>query len=154
MRSSSDVFPIEFLDMKENYLVLFGPDLLSNLQVEQKNLRFQCEHELKVKLINLKRAFVFISRNNAALQNLLFKTFVSTVHVARNLLRLKGSQPAYLKAEIIKQLTPEFKINGKSWEMILSAKNKQIKLSPVQTKALFIDFTKDLEKLTAAVDTL
>jgi len=52
--SSTDVFPIEFLDMQENYSLLFGKDVLKSINIDISNLRFQCEQELKSKLINLK----------------------------------------------------------------------------------------------------
>ena len=48
--NSTDTFPIEFMDMQENYAVLYGRDVLKNINIDMKNLRFQCEHELKAKL--------------------------------------------------------------------------------------------------------
>ena len=44
---STDVFPIEFLDMKENHVTLYGKDLFEAIAVDTKNLRFQCEQEIK-----------------------------------------------------------------------------------------------------------
>ena len=49
VRSAIDVFPIEFLDMKQRYRVLYGQDFLRDLDVKLDHLRFQCEQELKGK---------------------------------------------------------------------------------------------------------
>ena len=55
---SCDVFPIEFLDMKENHFCLYGTDVLKDIAIDQKNLRFQCEQEIKSKLILLKQQYL------------------------------------------------------------------------------------------------
>jgi len=71
--SSTDVFPLEFLDMKENNIVLYGKDLLKDVRVDEKNLRFQCEQELKSKLINIKTAYLD-HRSAADRKKLLFNS--------------------------------------------------------------------------------
>lgn len=154
IKNSTDVFPIEFLDMKENYLVLHGNDILKELQIDTKNLRFQCEQELKAKLINLKHLYLKIGKDKVALQNLLFKSFTSILHILRNILRLKGKVPPYLKPDILKELGREFQINTNVWEKILAGKNKHIKSGYKDLEDLFICFTTDLEKIVDIVDRL
>ena len=53
IKNSADVFPIEFLDIKENHKILYGSDLLAGLKIDIKNLRFQCEQELKSKILSV-----------------------------------------------------------------------------------------------------
>lgn len=152
--SSIDIFPIEFLDMQENYFVIYGRDLLKDIRVDIANLRFQCEHELKAKLIKLRQAYLAINKNTLALRSLLFASFTSVLHIARNILRLKGISPPYLKQEILRELASRLKIDIAIWENILAAKNKQIKLSAKETEQLFVNFTKELELLVNIVDKL
>ncbi len=154
IRSSNDVFPIEFLDMKENYTVLAGRDILKDLPIDTRNLRFQCEQELKVKLIALKQLYLRRSKDKGALSASLFKSFTSIMHILRNVLRIKGKQPLYLKQDILNDIVSEFQIDRNTWEKILAAKNKQIKLSNKEMEQLFIYFVKDLEKIVDAVDNL
>ncbi|HTY45086.1 MAG TPA: hypothetical protein VMD52_03730 [Patescibacteria group bacterium] len=151
---STDIFPIEFLDMQENYLVLYGADVLKNINIDIRHLRFQCEHELKAKLLKLRQAYLALYNNMPALQSLLFASFTSILHIARNVLRIKGKKPSYLKRDIIKELASEFKIDMAAWEKILSAKNKEIKLAENDIEQLFLTFVKELESLVALVDTL
>ncbi len=87
--SSTDVFPIEFLDMQENYILLYGKDFLKDLRIDLKNLRFQCEHELKAKLLSLKQLYLGLNNHPALLKEPLFRLFTSTLHILRNVLRLK-----------------------------------------------------------------
>ena len=154
INSSTDIFPIEFLDMQENYLVLYGKDVLKNINVNTSNLRFQCEQELKAKLINLKQLYLRINQDKLAMRNLLFKSFNSVLHILRNVLRLKGKESPYLKQEILKELKSEFQIDINIWEKILAAKLKQIKLSSKDTEELFINFIRELEKIVEIVDKL
>jgi len=152
--SSTDIFPIEFLDMQENYLVLCGKDVLKDIHIDTRNLRFQCEQELKAKLINSRQLYLKINKDKVALRNLLFKSFTSILHILRNVLRLKAKLPAYKKEDIIKELSVEFQIDMNIWEKILAAKTKQIKLNSKDTEQLFISFVRELEKVTDIVDKL
>jgi len=154
INNSTDIFPIEFLDMQENYLVLYGKDVLKNINVNTSNLRFQCEQELKAKLINLKQLYLRINRDKVALRNLLFKSFTSVLHILRNVLRLKGRKPPYLKQDILKEVKSEFQIDINIWEKILAAKLKQIKLKSKDTEELFIKFVRELEIIVEIVDKL
>ncbi len=152
--SSTDIFPIEFLDMKENNYLLFGKDVLSAIQIDTKNLRFQCEQELKIKLLNLKNAYLRMTKNKSALRNLLFKSMTSILHISRNILRLRNKPVPYKKEEIINSLGAEFQVNTTLWKKILDAKFKTIKLGNQETKQVFQEFVKEVEKIADCVDRL
>jgi hypothetical protein len=151
---STDIFPIEFMDMQENYFVLYGKDILKGVQIDSRNLRFQCEQELKAKLIKLRQAYLLLNNNMPALRRLLFLSFNSVLHIARNVLRLKGVTLPHLKQDVLKGLAAEFKIDKSVWEEILAAKNKQNNLAGRKIEQLFISFVKELELLVAIVDKL
>ena len=53
--NSADSFPIEFRDMKDHRKVLFGVDVIADVQVERKYHRVQVEHELRAKLFRLRQ---------------------------------------------------------------------------------------------------
>jgi hypothetical protein len=86
------------------------------------------------------------------LKDLLFKSFTSITHILRSALKLKGREPPYLKQDVLKDISLEFKISPDIWEKILAAKNKQVKLKRQDIEPLFFDFVRDLEKITEAVD--
>lgn len=151
IRSSADVFPIEFLDIKENYLVLSGKDILAGLEVDLKNLRFQCEQELKAKLINIKSIYLR-SAGKVILRNALFKSFISLAHILRNLIRLKGRKPPYLKEEVLAEASREFNIDASNFYKILTAREGSLKLTYKEIDSLFRAFTADLEKIISIVD--
>jgi hypothetical protein len=140
--------------MQENYFVLYGKDVLKDIQIDIRNLRFQCEQELKAKLLKLRQTYLLINNNTPALRSLLFMSFTSVLHILRNVLRIKGRKPPYLKHEVLKELASEFKIDIHIWEKILSAKNKKIKLTGREIEQSFISFVRELESIVTIVDKL
>lgn len=150
--SSLDIFPIEFLDIQENNFLFYGKDILKDIHVDISNLRFQCEQELKQKLLKLQHAYLMSGDNPRILNRLLFSSFISVLHILRNLLRLKGITPPYLKHEVIRELALQFNINSSVWDKILAARNKEIKLNAPEGEELFADFTKEVDTLISAVD--
>jgi len=148
---SLDVFPIEFLDMQENYVVFYGKDLFRELRVDTRNLRFQCEQELKSKLITIKSAYVKI-RTRDELNALLMRSFASVMHLSRNLLRLKGQVPAYVKEELILQLVAQFNCKAAIFKRIAEAKRKDSMLSEKETDSLIMELASELERIIEIVD--
>ena len=152
IRNSVDIFPIEFLDMRENYQVLYGKDVLKDIVVDTRNLRFQCEQELKSRLLGLKQAYLRTHKDARALKGILIRAFTSVLHLAKNVLRLKGENPPYIKDELLARLAEAFPINGPAWGRILAIKQGHQKLSVKDTEDLFAVFTRDLEKMVGIVD--
>lgn len=152
--ASTDTFPIEFLDMRENYAVIFGKDVLKDIHIDLGNLRFQCEQELKAKLIKLRQGYLYSNNNPDELRGMLLLMINPVLHISRNILRLKGKACPYKKSDIIRQLADDFAIDADCWNRILSAKNKQIKISNIQIDGLFGRFIKDLGNLTGIADEL
>jgi predicted nucleotidyltransferase len=153
MLSSLDVFPVEFLDMKENYTVLAGKDILKDLSVDLKNLRFQCEYELKSKLLNIKNLYLR-NKGREDLKVLLFKSFTSILHLMRNCLRLKEVSPPYLKQDVLKVFSREFGISTFNFNIILAAKNKNTRLSCAELDNMLLSLVLDLEKIIRMADNL
>ena len=153
IRRSTDVFPIEFLDMKENHIVLYGKDVFSSIVVDIKNLRFQCEHELKSKMLNIKKLYLRVS-SKRVLRELLFRSLTSTLHILRNLVRLEGRSPAYSKGDIIDEVSALFGIDVSIMKSILDAKNGNLKLNDKEIYSLFSGFVDTLEKISDKVDAL
>lgn len=151
--SSADTFPIEFFDMKENYAVLYGKDVLKDLRIDTRNLRFQCEQELKSKLISIKRRYLLLDRKKD-LEQLLFRSFTSCIHILRNVLRLKGNEPPYLRSEVLAEAEKALSVDMKVSNEILWAKAKKMKLSHADVDALLVGFVKELEAIAGIIDAL
>jgi len=153
MKRTVDVFPIEFLDIKENYKVLYGKDVISGLTVDPKNLRFQCEQELKSKIINIKKMYPGLSRG-ADLKELLLKSFTATLHILRNLLRLKNLKVPYKKEDVLNDAGTALGLDIELFGKILAIKSGMARARAPEIRDLLISFTDELERIAKVVDDL
>lgn len=154
INNSLDVFPIEFLDMQENHVLLWGEDIFSAMRIDLKNLRFQCEQELKSKLIRLHNLYLKNGQNKKMLENALCRFFNSILHITRNMLRFKSKTPPYKKEEIIQALAAEFFIDSNLWNRVLLLRSNKLKLKGKEIEELFLNFLKELEKIIEWLDNL
>ncbi len=153
--SSSDVFPIEFLDMREKHVCLYGEDIFKEIKIDLKNLRFQCEQELKSKLILLKQQYLRVDPGDKqVLANLLFGNFTSLVHILRNLLRLKGQAMPAATQEVFKEVAIRFGVKTDTLSEIWQAKKDPAHLRAEGLRALLADLVLELERIVNTVDNL
>ncbi|MGC9027840.1 MAG: hypothetical protein ACP5JP_09965 [bacterium] len=103
--SFKDVFPIEMLDIIEHHTLVYGDaDPLKDINLNLKNLRTQCESELKAKLIRLRQSlFVHYSEKKAAM--LMANSVSSIMAIFKGVLRLKGIPAPAHKREILSRIS-------------------------------------------------
>jgi len=148
--SSTDVFPVEFLEMKENYLLLFGEDILKELGIKPDNIRLQCEQQVKGGLIRLYEACMETGIGSKKVKELMSASITSLMPVFRNLLRLKGKTPPVKKEEIIEGMSGEFSLDGELFHKILKIKRGE-KFTD-NSELLIGRYMEELDKLAGAVD--
>jgi hypothetical protein len=56
-----DVFPVEFFNIKLHHKILYGEDLLKDINISKENLRHQLEFEFRSKLIHLRSEYLLYS---------------------------------------------------------------------------------------------
>ena len=92
--TSSDVFPMEYMDMAESHETLFGPDVTTELHLSPVNLRHQIEHQVRGSLVSLRQLAIAAGRSrlfrNRLLRRELEQWYGSLASILRGLLRLKG----------------------------------------------------------------
>lgn len=59
IRGSADTFAVEWKEMKEKRLVLFGSDIIKDIQVENRDLLLQLEREIKQNYVRFQHAMIF-----------------------------------------------------------------------------------------------
>jgi len=150
MKSSTDTFPVEFLEMKENYIVLYGRDILGELKVDSRNVRLQCEQQLKGGLIRLYQLYLEIGMRDKRIRSLLINSLTSFIPIFRSLLRLKGKVLPVKKRDIISDLEREFSVSGDIFLKVLQM--KEGKKVEDNLERLFGDYLKEVEKLCIICD--
>ncbi len=154
IESSSDVFPIEFLEMKENHLLLYGEDLLSQLEIRLGQIRLFCEEQIKGKLIRIRQAYLEIGLKRKGIEALLKESLSSLTPVFRNLIRLKGKTPPVEKEQIYKQLCAEFNLDRALLLAVLRDTKNDEKIGAYDVEVFFEKYIAQIQKLAIAVDQL
>lgn len=151
LESSTDVFPIEFLDLKSQNILLFGEDVLCCLKIDLANLRHQCEWELKSKIVRLQKFYIDSGGKEKSLGQFLGNNFSSFISVFKGILRLKDITE-FKKEKIIQRLVLEFGLKKEVFDSLLSAWMGEAQAN--NFGKIFDEFYFELLKLSARVDEL
>jgi len=116
---SSDVFPIEFIDMSQVRRVLFGRDPFDGLAISTENLRHQLEFELRAKLLRLRRLYIPASRNANQLAKLMTDSLDNFAVLFRHVLTMLGKEAPFNRRECVMKLADELKLDKKVLSRIL-----------------------------------
>jgi hypothetical protein len=93
VRRAADVFPNDFLDLVRRRALLAGEDLLAAAEVAPDHMRYQCEYELRARLVALRQAFLFHAGDDAKSLELLQGAATGSSALLRHLLSLAGRDP-------------------------------------------------------------
>jgi predicted nucleotidyltransferase len=89
-RSSADVFPIEYEDIREAHRLLAGRDPWGGIRFDREPLRRQLEHELMGKLVQLRQAYGTLWGDPKRLAAVLVGSARGWFAMLRAVLRLAG----------------------------------------------------------------
>jgi hypothetical protein len=154
IRSSQDVYPIEFLEIQERYLTVFGEDVLADLNIDRKYLRLECEQQLKGGLIKLRQGFLSSRMNQDAVERLLCDSINSFIIVFKSLLRLKEQEIPSDKQVVIEKTGELYDINRSIFISLLKHKAGIEKICKCEYEIFFERYMFELERLIAKVDSL
>lgn len=152
LEHSADVFAIEFVDMKQHYEVLFGEDVLKNLQIPMSLHRVQVEYELREKLLLLRQRALLTGARERKLKSLLFESLPSFVTLFRHALIALGEAPSLSKREAIEVLARRVGFDLTQLNLVLEGRESNIDLSNIDVQSLFANYLKVIEQVVAAVD--
>lgn len=154
LQNAADVFPIEFHSMQKARKVLYGADVLADLDISNEFLRHQTEYELRSKLLKLRREYIPASASVEGLINLMTESLSSFASLFRAVLMLLNLEPPVTKHQIVALTAQHFKIDGKPFEKIFNIRENNFArtLDEVSANALFTDYMEQIENIIRAVD--
>ncbi|NQT89825.1 MAG: hypothetical protein HQ558_01050 [Candidatus Omnitrophica bacterium] len=154
IRTSTDTFPIEFLEMKENHLLVYGEDILKDLQIDPSHIRFICEEQLKGKLIRIRQAYLEIGLRKKGMEALVKESLDSLFPVFRGLLRLKDIAPPIEKEKTVELLSEAFGIDGAVFSAVLKDTKNDEKVDGQDIEVFLERYVNQIQKLADISDKL
>src|SRR5581483_9310301 len=148
---STDVFIIELLDMQQHHRVLFGEDVLRDLQIPMQLHRLQVEYELREKLMLLRQNLI-LADNDSKLWDLLLGSSASVLTLFRHTVLALGDSAPYGNREAIAKLSERLGFEFAAVRQLMDLREKQIERRNVNVKDLFARYVTELEKVVTSVD--
>lgn len=150
LTSAADVFAVELLDMRRHHRVLYGADLIANLNVPLHLHRVQVERELRTKLILLRQNFV----NRADVRKLMLDSVSSFITLFRHSLIAMGEEPESGQRAILQQLQKRLNLDIRPFVELLNVREGTLKSGALDAQAIFPAYLKTIEQVISAVDRL
>lgn len=151
---SLDVFPIEYLNFRSRYAMVYGKDVLRGLELKPSLLRLQCEREIKGKLLLLREGFVESEGKRGTLAALIADSTGALTAIFRALAALKGLETPGSRRALFAEVSRAFDLDGGVFERLLDVRDRKIKGAQADMPALFKRYLAEMEKLSDAVDAM
>ncbi len=152
LKKSTDVFPVELLDIKECHQILYGEDVVSDIEVSTANLRLQIEHELRGSLIQLRQQYLLAAGDSKRVVNLMIQSLSSFLVLFRASLRLFETDIPQKKFQALEKLNKYIPVPGEVFSTVQRLKDGSLKSKAVETESLFDEYLKTIENVVDAVD--
>jgi predicted nucleotidyltransferase len=153
IKSSLDTFPIEFSDMKQRHVLLDGEDPLVDAVIEKKNLRYQCEHEFKSVLVNLRRGFLRTGAKRENIESLLEESLSSVVASCRGMIWLADKTPPDDTSDLLSLVKEIYNTDTTAIDRVWRLEQGQSGATAL-LEALFEDYSVNIADLAAVADGL
>ncbi len=101
LRQAAEVFAIEILDMKHGRRVLYGADVVADIEVPMNLHRVQVEHDLRTTVLKLRQHYLRAPGNSKELAPILKKSFSGVLTLLRHTIIAFGEEPPVATHDII-----------------------------------------------------
>ncbi len=152
--SSFDVYAIEYSDIKGNYRIIYGEDLVPSIPLNKYFLRLQCESELKSLLLKYKNNFLMNIKSDREMKKILDHVIKTLLVIFRAVLRLHDRPVPYRAVDII-----DFTADYLSFNKIVLSKLAKVKYENddyTKQELTFIEaeLLKDIQSMLKQVDAM
>jgi hypothetical protein len=149
---SRDAFGVEFLDFQLTHQTIFGSDPFASLNFDKKDVRLQCERDLKAMLIRLRQGYIAAAANKRLVRDILISTAKGLAPLLRATLWLKGiNRPAETEATFSKA-GDEFSVNMDSLTRVGRWRHEKLRLGETEIQNSFESVYTAVEQLALIVD--
>ena len=153
--TSLDVFPLEFLDIKDRHHLLIGENPLKDKIIKRDNLRHQCETELRGKLLHLRSYYALNSSKDKSIGLGLLETLPTFLSVFRGIIHLCNEKPAWENEIVLEQLEKHINFNPQCFFDLMNMWEKKSRLPKGDDlSVLYEHYLTELGTITKFVDQL
>jgi hypothetical protein len=153
LSDAADVFPIEFHQMSQARILLFGKDPFEFVKLSDVHLRHQAEYELRSKLIQLRRLYIPASVSLTKLCDLMSDSLASFAALFRAVLLLHGVQAPVSKPDCVRTTVRLLNLDEQPFEKIFALRaSGEMPATEEEANDLFAAYISQIERVVEAVD--
>jgi predicted nucleotidyltransferase len=152
--TSLDTFPLELLNIKQDYRVVWGKDLLAKVKIRQRQLRLQLEREVKGKLLQLREAYLASKGRKRNLMAVTSQSLTAFLSIFEGILYLLDKEIPHQRGEIIKAITTETGSAAEPFVRLLEVKEGKARLSVKKLKGLMESYIEEVRRLAFWLDAM
>jgi hypothetical protein len=152
LATSVDCFPIEFHDIQSQHRILYGPDLVKSITIDDRYYRAQVEYQLRSKLLRLRQKAGGVLSDTRLLLQLLADSVSTFCVLARHVLILSGQTPGRQKREAIEAARAAFGLDSAPFLALLDLREEKRKERDIDPHAIFSPYLAGIDRLVQAVD--
>jgi hypothetical protein len=152
--SSLDSYPLEFLNMRQEHLPVYGKDVLEGISFESAHVRLQCEREIKGKLLLLRERFLETKGRARRARHLITESVTAFISIFRGILYLKGVETPTSRREIVEALAREFPVDAGVFMQCLDIKERKRKFSSSEMNGIMKAYLTEVRRLWGFIDEL
>jgi hypothetical protein len=150
--SSLDAYPIEFLNMKNNSILIYGENVLEPLSFKPDDLRLQIERELKGKILWLREGYLASEGSARQIRELIVRSLTAFVSIFNALLYLKTGEAPHVRHETMKQMAGGFGLDASVFESCMMIKDGTDQFSGAEVVKVFKKYLQEAGKVCHQVD--
>jgi predicted nucleotidyltransferase len=155
LSDAADVFPIEFHQMANARVVLYGKDPFEYVTVSDEELRHQAEYELRSKLIQLRRLYIPASVSIEKLCNLMSESLASFAALFRAVLILHGKEAPVAKPDCVRATARLLNLEMETFEKIFDIRATEYRpADDKEANDLFSSYLLQIAHVIESVDEL
>jgi hypothetical protein len=154
LKTSADVFSIEFADMKQRYRVLHGEDVLRNLDVPLTTHRAQLEYELREKLFLLRQHLLLAAESEKQLWEVMLHSLSSFTTLFRHVLLEMGETGRKHSREGVIELSKRLNFDPSALVQLMDVRAQKVDRKPLRAADVAGRYLEAIGKVVAAVDTM
>ncbi len=149
IETSCDVYPLEYINMKNSHEVVYGDDILKELNIPSDNIRLESEQKIKGALIRITQVILEMGDRKKDLSKTVFLAVEDIMDGIKGMLNLAKITDPDTAAAVLDSAQKQFNIELQPIKDILNWKNGT---APEDYKKLIYDFYEKIEELAVLVD--
>ncbi len=152
IQRSCDIFAVEFLDFQLVHETVLGNDPFLAMRFDKKDVRLQCERELKAMLVRLRQGYLAAAGNRRMIRDILISTTKGLAPLLRAMLWLVDADRPKTMEATLRRAAGEFEVDLSPALVAHAWRHKRPRLTDAEIQKAFVTLLDAVDHLTTVVD--